>query len=73
MLIVILIIGGIFILAFMLAGGVVFTQNNAKKSAIRMLNSSNIDKAKAWKILKTLSTCTDNEGKRLYNKLSDAI
>ena len=72
-LLVILLIVGIFILAFLLAGGVVFTQSKAKKTAQWMLDSGEIDKKKAQKVLKVLSTCRDNEGKRLYNKLADVI
>ena len=69
--IIVLLIGGFFVLAFLLAGGVVLTQSKAKKQAQAMIDNGNIDKVKAKKVLKILSACRDNEGKRLYNKLAD--
>jgi len=70
---VILGIGGIFLLAFLLAGGVVFSQGKAKKTAKQMLSSGQIDRKKAKGILRVLAQCKDNEGRRLYAKLADAV
>ncbi|MDD5081783.1 MAG: hypothetical protein PHU08_00275 [Dehalococcoidales bacterium] len=61
------------LLAVPLAMILVMSQSRAKKQAQEMLDSGTIDKAKARKILRTLSACRDNEGKRLYNKLADAV
>lgn len=72
-LLVILLIGGFFGVAILLALAVIATQNKAKKEAQRMVDTGDIDKVEARKILKTLSTCKDNEGKRLYNKLADLV
>jgi len=72
-LVIILLIEGFFGVALLLAGAAVATRNKAKKEAQQMLDSQDIDKQKARKILKTLSTCKDNEGKRLFNKLADLV
>jgi len=46
-------------------------QKIAKKKAKTMITEGIENKKEAEKILKILSSCRDNEGKRLYSKLAD--
>lgn len=69
----ILFIGGFFLLAILLASGVLLGQSQAKKQATQMIEKGIGNKSKAKRTLKVLSHCQDNEGKRLYNKLADMV
>jgi len=62
-----------FTSAFLLAFAVVWVQNRAKTQAVNLIETGITDRKKARRVLKTLSTCFDNEGKRLYNKLDDML
>ena len=62
-------LGLVFILAFLLTFGVVLSQSGAKKQAKLILSSDKVNNRKARKVLKTLSSCRDNEGKYLYTEL----
>ena len=62
-----------FTSAFLLAFAVVLLQSRAKTQAVNLIETGITDRKKARRVLKTLSACMDNEGKRLYNKLADML
>lgn len=64
-------VGLFFLVAILLAIGVMSAQSRAKRQAKAMLDAGEINPKTVKQALKVLSAVDDNEGKRLYNRLAD--